>query len=138
MSSGLELRERTVSLLEQVARHELVDLQLAREAGELLEDLRAVWVREKRWRNDGPAPIRWVHRAGPVINSREYRRSWSATYIVDCRQACTRCGQELVRGRWAIFFDQGQELAATGTGPHPILTAVTGDSQERTCSQTLL
>ena len=119
------LRERTAALLEAAAdgRHDPA------EARRLLEDLRASWTREKRWRNNAPRrPVR--HQAGPVIDSREYRRS-CPQFIVDRRQACSVCGAELVRGRWAMFFTEGTEVAVLGT----IKYAATGHELEVTCDQ---
>lgn len=65
-----------------------------------------------RWRNSGPPPV-VEHVAGPVISSVEYRRSCPG-YIVDRRQTCTRCGIELRRGRWAVFFVEGEIVTQVG------------------------
>lgn len=62
-----------------------------------------------RWRNDLNAPKEpdVEHIAGPIISSVEPRPS-CPHYVVDRRQACTRCGKQLVRGRWAAFWVPGQ------------------------------
>lgn len=62
-----------------------------------------------RWRNDPGAPKNpdLEHIAGPIISSVEPRQS-CPHYVVDRRQACIRCGKELVHGRWAAFFVPGQ------------------------------
>lgn len=108
--STYALRERTVAVLEAAA----AGRASPDDAAQLLVDLRATWTREKRWRNnEGPRrPV--LHVAGPVIACREYRRSCPG-FIVDRRQACSTCGQELVRGRWAMFFDEGADVAALGS-----------------------
>jgi len=108
--NSLVLRERVVDVLERAAAGADVEPDLA---ARLLADLRAVWVRERRWRNSS-LPTATVHLAGEVINCREYRRSCPG-YIVDRRQTCTRCGEQLVRGRWAVFFTPGGHVAALGT-----------------------
>ena len=107
-----ELRERLAAVLEKTAA--LDDGALAADAAQLLADYRQVWTRDWRWRNRGEKQPAVLHVAGPVIASREYRRS-CPTYIVDQRQACDRCGEELVRGRWAMFWEIGAVVAKYGT-----------------------
>ncbi len=117
-----ELRQRTAALLERVvveAAGELAD-----DAARLLDDLRAVWVRERRWRNDGRQLASVEHVAGAVIDCRE-DRSWCPGYIVDRRQTCARCGAVLVHGRWSLFFAPG-DLVAQRLGDTPIYTAPDG------------
>lgn len=119
------LRERTTALLEGVIAGRVEPA----EARRLLEDLRGSWTREKRWRNSAPRrPVR--HLAGPVIDCREYRRS-CPQFIVDRRQACSVCGVELVRGRWAMFFTTGSAVATLGT----IVYQATGHELEIGCDQ---
>lgn len=126
---GWELRERLVDVLEQVS--ELDELTVAVAAAQLLADFRSVWVRERRWRNNGPPPAPVIHVAGPVIACREYRRSCPG-YIVDQRQACALCGSELIRGRWGVFFEQGDVVAKLGT----IVYLPHGNDREIACSPT--
>lgn len=115
--AGWELRSRLVEVLEHAAALDDQE-QLAAAAAQLLSDYRAVWVRERRWRNTDPLPPVLVHVAGEVIACREYRRSCPG-YIVDQRQACARCGAELIRGRWAVFVTPGEPVAKHGTIAYP-------------------
>lgn len=124
-----ELREQLVHVLEQTAAGEADPVA----AAALLEQLRAVWVRERRWRNTGPPKPSIVHVAGPVISCRQARPSCPG-YIVDRRQACELCGEELVRGRWALFFDLGADVATYGT----IHYLATGHDREVPCSGRLV
>jgi hypothetical protein len=122
-----DLRERTVAALEQAAAGRLDPAS----AAVLLSDLRASWSREKRWRNNA-LPVQLLHVAGPVIDSRRYVRS-CPRFIVERRQACTVCGAELIRGRWAVFFADGQVVAAM-PGRRPILNAATLDTPGLPCA----
>lgn len=126
-----QLRERLVDVLEQVAAGDPADVdQVAAVAAELLADLRQVWIRDRRWRNDGtPKPV-LVHQAGEVIACREYRRSCPG-YIVDQRQTCTLCGAQLVHGRWAVFYEPGAAVAQLGTITYP----AHGTATETPCSE---
>jgi hypothetical protein len=126
--SEWELREQLVHVLEAAAAGSAD----ASEAAALLEQLRAVWVRERRWRNTSAPKPAVVHVASPVINCREARPSCPG-YIVDRRQTCQVCGQQLVRGRWALFFDEGQRVAVYGARA-PITYAATGHEAEVPCS----
>lgn len=62
-----------------------------------------------RWRNDPHAPRdpNLEHIAGPIVRCVECRRG-CPTYVVDRRQACERCGKELARGKWGLFFVPGE------------------------------
>lgn len=69
-----------------------------------------------RWRNTRP-PIVLEHVAGPIEDTREPRSPgfpWGR--ITDRRQGCLRCGRVLVRGRWAVFYDEGDQVLETGAG----------------------
>lgn len=126
-----ELRERTVQLLERIAADHADNLgssATAAMAAGLLVDLRATWVREKRWRNSN-LPVAVLHIAGPVIDCRQPRPS-CPRYIVDRRQACARCGAELIHGRWAVFFDVGAPVGVLGS----IAYLSTGHHQEVPCT----
>jgi len=111
---SLVLRQRVVDVLERAVAG--VDVE-PDAAATLLADLRAVWVRERRWRNSS-LPTATVHLAGPVIDCREYRRSCPG-YIVDRRQTCARCGVQLTRGRWALFYPADTAVAVLGTVTYP-------------------
>jgi len=124
---SLVLRQRVVDVLERTAAGGDVEPDLA---ATLLADLRAVWVRERRWRNSS-LPTATVHLAGPVIDCREYRRSCPG-YIVDRRQACTRCGVQLIQGRWALFYPPDSLVAVLGTVTYP----AAGRPGEAPCSAT--
>src|SRR3954447_5174393 len=112
------LRERVTAVLVDVVEGRPDAAAAA--AAELLDELRAVWIREKRWRNDRPRPQPVLHEAGAVIACREHRPSCPG-FIVDRRQTCTRCGRELVRGRWSMFYDPGQLVARLGTVTYPVV-----------------
>lgn len=105
-----KLRPMLVSVLERAAAGEPV----AEEAAELLEELRRIWVRERRWRNDGRPPERILHIAGPAIACRKDTHGRKG-FIVDMRQTCQRCGIELARGKWALLWEDGDQVAALGT-----------------------
>jgi hypothetical protein len=122
-----ELREQLVHVLEQTAAGNADPPA----AAALLEQLRAVWVRERRWRNTTSPKPAVVHVAGAVINCREARPSCPG-YIVDRRQTCQLCGEQLVRGRWALFFDEGQPVAVYGEHA-PIRYPATGHAAEVPC-----
>jgi Recombinase len=121
------LRERTVAVLEQAAAGRLDPAA----AAALLSDLRASWSREKRWRND-TLPVPALHVAGPVIDSRTNVRSCPGL-IVDRRQTCQRCGVELCRGRWAMFFVEHQAVGVM-PGRAPIRFAATPDTHGIPCT----
>lgn len=67
-----------------------------------------------RYRNPDRLPPTTAHVAGDVIDGREYRRGCPTGYIVDRRQACSRCGRQLIRGRWALFFEPGACVLEVG------------------------
>ncbi len=114
-----------VDVLERTAAGVDVEPNLA---ATLLEDLRAVWVRERRWRNSS-LPTATVHLAGPIIDCRENRRSCPG-YIVDRRQACARCGEQLIRSRWGLFYAPDALVAVLGT----VTYAAAGRPGEAPCS----
>jgi hypothetical protein len=118
------VREQLVAVLEAAAAGDVDPAA----AAHVLEQLRSIWVREKRWRNDAPARA-VVHVAGVVVSCREYRPSCPG-YIVDRRQTCQRCGAELCRGRWSVFFDVGADVALLGT----VAYGATGHEREVPCT----
>lgn len=60
------------------------------------------------------------HIAGPVIDEIEPRRSCPG-YIAHRHQHCTRCKGQLVAGRWACFFLEGEVVLQIGHAA-PIFT----------------
>lgn len=77
-----------------------------------------------RWRNDpGTRPPVVTHVAGPVQDVVEPRRSCPG-YIAHRYQDCTRCGMEIVAGRWAVFFLEGEVVTQLGEAA-PIYTSGT-------------
>lgn len=108
---ALEQRERIVAVLTRAT--ETGPAELAADATQLLTDLRATWVREKRWRNDH-RPIATMHVAGDVVDIREPRPS-CPRYIVNRYQLCALCGVDLIHGRWAIFLQPGEVCGVLGT-----------------------
>jgi hypothetical protein len=67
-----------------------------------------------RWRNDGPPPQR-QHIAGDVVIHRTTARPgfpWGR--VRDRVQNCSRCGELLVRGIWALFFPAGAPVIEHG------------------------
>jgi hypothetical protein len=110
----VEVREQVMAVIQAAADLDCACQPdaacLACRAKTVLERITQVGFRMVRWRNPPGPTVRVVHTAGPVINSREYRRSCPG-YIVDRRQACTDCGEQLIRGRWALFFDEGDRVA---------------------------
>lgn len=108
---------------------------LACRAAAVLEDITARGIRLRRWRNEaGAVHVVIVHVAGPVMACREYRRSCPG-YIVDRRQTCAECGTQLVRGRWAAFFDVGELVGVLGADTRaPTATYARGRPGEVRCS----
>jgi len=105
-------------------------------AAAVVDDMTARGFRMTRWRNTAPHPRAAVHVAGTVALERTPRRS-CPRYISDCWQSCEKCGTELVRGRWALFYDVG-DLAAvlpsrSGPGGAGLVYPATGSSWERPC-----
>lgn len=67
-----------------------------------------------RWRNDGPPPQR-QHIAGEVVIHRTTARPgfpWGR--VANRVQSCSRCGEVLVRGIWALFFPAGAPVIEHG------------------------
>lgn len=120
----LDLRERTVQVLDAAAA---LGMGPARR---LLDDLRFVWTRERRWRRRAPATT-VVHVAGEVIACREWRGYYRR--IVCRRQACQRCGRQLVfqegPSGTMIWFEPGSEVAEHSG----ILNPASGDPLEQPC-----
>jgi len=73
--------------------------------------LTASGIRIKRWRNaiGGQRLRRIGHTAGPVVVQRQARPS-CPRYIVDRRQLCANCPEELAAGKWALFFTPGENV----------------------------
>lgn len=118
-----EFRESVVAVLRQVAALECScpgARTLAARAAEILADVAASGLRVTRWRNPEPEPWTGVaHVAGVVWSCREYRRSCPG-YIVDQRQACARCGHELVRGKFGLWFPPGEVVVIDKYGAGPL------------------
>lgn len=110
MAGMVEIRERVLDIVKDAAALAcFCDPDrpcLGCRARTVLDFLTTAGFRLKRWRNPPEPPLSVVHVAGDVIDCREYRRSCPG-FIVDRRQTCTECGRELVRGRWALFFQPG-------------------------------
>lgn len=84
---------------------------LACRAATVLADVTARGLRVRRWRQPPGPVVRTVHRAGVVVDCREVRRGYPRGLILDRRQACADCGEQLVRGRWAAFWPPGLAVA---------------------------
>lgn len=131
-----EFRESLVSFLQAVEALECrceAGRRVAGLATAILRDVAASGLRVTRWRNPEREP--WpgvVHVAGVVMHCREYRRSCPG-FIVDQRQACSRCGHELVRGKFSPWFRPGAQVVTHPYGsPLPFETwrTVGGDIWE--------
>lgn len=125
----LELRERIVGVLDGLVAGQ----PDAAAAEQLLADLRSVWIREKRWRND-TLPVATVHVAGVVVDLREPRPS-CPRYIADRWQSCSQCGAELLHGRWALFYEPGELVGVLGTVVYPASPTMS-HRREQTCTAT--
>jgi DNA invertase Pin-like site-specific DNA recombinase len=109
---------------------------LAHRAAAAVDNMTTRGLRMHRWRNTGPAPRAVVHVAGDVVDERTPRPG-HPRYISQRWQSCEKCAQELVRGRWALFYVPGALVAVrpsrSGAGRASLTFPATGSSDEQPC-----